>query len=128
MGKEAKDFTDDEKSVMLAKLIGLKPMKTRYGDPDFWRGEDGKLHAANFYHPENMRLAWDVLNWAAKREDDLDDYSYPYYFAQNIEWLFDTTEEIEDQLWAKPIADVQRLLMDQVIDTAFEAGLIEGIR
>ncbi len=70
-----------------------------------------------------MALAWRVLNWAATRDDEIDDYAYPYTLAQGVEFLFDTDLEIEDQLWAKPNA--QRAWLDRILSLALEAGLVE---
>ena len=61
-------MNDLENSILLAKAMGLKVMNTQYGDPAFWRGEDGKLHAANFYSPSNMPLALRAIQWGYKHD------------------------------------------------------------
>lgn len=109
-------LSDQEKSVMLAKAMGKSP-QNRQAVPD-WMIEipgiarnDKELESVvfNLYDPENMALAWRVLNWV--------NYT-PLSGAWNV-WFY-------DQLWMwVPPADAQRKWLDKVLELAIEAGLVE---
>jgi len=115
-------MTDQEKSVFLAKAMG-KPLWIIRLDVSMMGIEDSTI--SNLYDPANMSLAWMCLNWASERDDDIDDYSYPYYYAQGVEELFDTDVEIKDQIWAMSPAVAQCLWLDKILELAIEAGLVE---
>ncbi len=79
----------------------------------------------NLFDTDEMALAWRVLNWAANRNDRIDDYSYPYTIAQGAESLFSIDYEIEEQIWAWEPANAQRLWLDKILELAIEAELVE---
>jgi len=109
------NLSDERKSVMLATAMGLKtephPHEWEHPDhliviPDEW--DHGWELVEDFYSPENMHLAWRVLNWAARH--------FPYIY----EWW----EESIDMLEKSP-TDAQRLWLDEILEFAIEAGIVE---
>ncbi len=121
---EIDDLTDHEKSMLLAKVMELETFVDDFGKT--WINFPGTTKVAtDLYLEIHIALAWRVLNWASEQGHDIDDYSYPYYFAQGVEELFDTDVEIEHQIWAKPPADAQRLWLDKILELTIEAGLVK---
>ena len=103
-------LTDQEKSVLLAKAMGLEisPNGTYFKHLPDWNQE--YIWGNNFYDPANMALAWRSLNWADQQRalsDRLADYFIAYL------------------LWIEPPADAQRLWLDKILELALEAGIVE---
>jgi hypothetical protein len=77
----------------------------------------------NLYDPENMALAWRVLNWAAKKFHYGDSYSAGYRID---DWIMDEPIVKGDgayNIWDLPPAEAQRAWLDKILELAIEAGL-----
>lgn len=124
------DMTDNQKSVMLAKLMGWKvaniPLKEAYkrvivdangndlgltpvgGGVKPVEVEISSLKI-NLYEPRHMALAWRVLNWAKANYTKL---HMSVTKEHSIAWIFAYEP------------DGQRIALDKILELAIEAGLI----
>lgn len=124
-------MTDEEKSVALARLMGLEIDEGhRFEMPgDIWGGSDYWGWITNFYLPIHMALAWRVLNWALRNE-------IIYYGL--VDWLYATSDNIPDgyktagsnwfSIFFLPPAEAQRIWLDKILSLAIEAGLVEDTK
>lgn len=102
------EMSDQEKSVMLAKLCGWEAM------------------CPNLYDPGCMALAWRVLNWALSNDG-------PVFFRM-ADWLFAESQDTPDgyktgganwfRLLMHQPAAAQRAWLDMVLTLATEAGMV----
>lgn len=111
---DVKMSSDNEKSAMLARLMGWQMGRYSNGKPCFRppsRAPHGSyLH--DLYDPENMQLAWRVLNWAEQYGDFYDwFYAYDAEAGDEINWI------------AMPPAEAQRLWLDKILELAVRAGM-----
>jgi hypothetical protein len=115
-------LTDQEKSVMLARAMGLF---TNYDISNWSEWEREQLqHEAhskdglNLYKVINFPLAWRVLNWAWNLDpsDKLLASMGLYSWHEEIAWIVD---------FDKPPAEAQRLWLDCILKLAVESGVIE---
>ena len=122
-------LTDQEKSVMLARVIGWRI--NAHGDmfeiPDTSVDNVGWKWRSNFYSgvDASMEQAWLVLNWAAQRNDGISDYGWPYTVAEGIDEIFRYEDDDDLSLWDKDPADAQRAWLDQILTLTIEAGLVD---
>ncbi len=93
------NLTDHEKSTLLCRLAGI-PIER-------------DLIIANLYNPNNMDLAWTVLNYF----EDLD-MSTPSLNWRLFEYPLRTLA-----CESPPVA--QRLWLDKILSLAIEAGIVE---
>jgi len=134
-------MNDQEKSVMLAKAMGLEMAPHPiYGIdhqmfyvPVEW-GYDWEL-ADDFYHPSVMSLAWRVLNWAQQQEcfdagrHDLTGFTFNLTLIDS--WIGRMIGQKNmgrldsPSLFDLPPADAQRLWLDKILFLVIEAGLVE---
>lgn len=117
-------MNDQGKSVLLARAMEWEIQQWPHEHMVIIRVPPNRREVEDFYTAP-MEVVWLVLNWAAGRHDEIDDYSYPYTLRQSVESLFNTDYEIKEQLWAKDPAEAQRILLDTIFDAAVAAGLIE---
>ena len=109
-------MTDQEKSVVLARLCGWEPLSdTIYGITGhgtvLWKDEDGYMLdpdltlPLNLYDPANMALAAKVALWAFETilKDNSDEYRwvFAYKFFQNT-----------------------RMALDKILELAIAAGMV----
>lgn len=99
---DIKQMTPEEKSVMLARLVG----------------EPVDCHCGN--DPANMALAWRVGIWAG---DNLPKQSVT---ALNDFWLRKDTYPYEVFMWYEP--EAQRLWLDRILQLAIDEGMVENER
>lgn len=125
------EMSDQEKSVMLARLCGWKHehLPPKIGDTlglNIVTDKNGDLlHKGWFsfplayptipslYDPENMPLAWRVLNWA------LDHLTAPSHFFQLRQMVGDM------DLFVLPRDAAQRAWLDKILELATEAGMVK---
>lgn len=110
-------LTDQEKSVMLARLCGwvvsIAMPGTKYESASIYThyGE----RCSNLYDTKNMALAWRALNWAA---------------SQGITTQIHVIYQYKKGDWARMIdlapADAQRAWLDYILRKAIEAGMVEN--
>lgn len=97
-------LTDEEKTIVLAKLAGLEP-----------EIESNGVVCVDLYDPASMALAWRVLNWAA---------------SQGITTQIHVIYQYKKGDWARMIdlapADAQRAWLDYILRKAIEAGMVES--
>ena len=122
------ELSDQEKSVMLAKLWGwemeYEPPKYRNDYGTAFLMSNGKpLHAVQFrypaaypsipnlYDPVNMSLAWLGLNWA--------DTNLKGYDALDLYFWWD-----KGSLLSLPPEKAQRAWLDKILELAIEAGML----
>lgn len=120
------ELTDQEKSVKLARAMGWHVIadehRNRHGTfMIFHTGSDEPLYSTaiiatvkepdffnhycpNLYEPQNMSLAWRVLNWAADRQDILDSCMEDGFMEDIRDW------------WELPASEAQRLWLDRVLN------------
>ena len=118
-------MSDREKSVLLAKALGWEIQSWPNEERILIRVPPNRQPVENIYNPTNMALAWRVLNWASSRNDDIDDYSFPYVFYQGVEELFDWEDETETPMWGMPPVEAIRRILDTILKLVIEAGIIE---
>ena len=127
-------LSDQEKSIMLARALGLKvernypdsPPEHRlretyvisgngFGYECGWWSEGVTLDEAmlNLYDPSNMALAWRVLNWCHG-------YFPGHLINPIVKWWQETSE-----LVFLPPEKAQELWLDRILELAIEAGLVE---
>lgn len=109
-------MSDREKSLLLAKAMGLLK---RVGMVWYWKDEHAdyvigspkrlETQVPDLYDPVNMALAWRVHLWAVDHK--VIGLNYIRWFDSGIAcWLQE---------------DAQRLWLDQILELAVEAGIIE---
>lgn len=130
------NMSDNEKSVMLAKLCGWEMRQHSvykseyslymhgYGSHGYYMTDD----VPNLYDPANMAVAWRVLNWAnrqTKRESTSKG-------GRMVEWDVSWATYIDDWLspygyewYDMPPEEAQRALLDKILSLAIEAGMVE---
>lgn len=116
-------MNDKEKSAALTRLTGIG----KYTGPPVssfiksWQGEmdvttiDGTpfdYNAPNLYAPENMALAWQVLNWASDSRNPLSDTIDRW-------WVVNSPIEL-------PPKEAQALWLDKILELAIGAGLVKS--
>lgn len=115
------ELSDQEKSVMLARAMGWEVYPMYEGSPMMLFNAPGdEVNHSNLYLSENMALAWRVLNWGlvVKPTDPVGSIHSPDRIHNKLEdWLRTTF------LWGRP--DAQKQWLDQVLELAIEAGLME---
>jgi hypothetical protein len=125
MAMNISELTDQEKSVVLARLMGWEC--TPFGQiilpvPEEFDWFDISIQAPNIandtlYDQQNMALAWRVLNWASTDQ-------------VNSTLLWDQYQQFEEfwedsGMWHLPPADAQRRWLDKILEIAIEAGLVD---
>jgi hypothetical protein len=104
-------LTPEQKSVLLAKAMGLEIKTLDFKDDTFfvvpkdW-GMEWEWYE-DFYDSANMALAWRVLNWAHEQNPTWD-------------WMALTLKALR----SGP-ADAQRLWLDKTLELAIDAGIVE---
>ena len=130
------DWSDEQKSVMLAKAMGWEPtpapmpdvpllvmFKTNSGEPlystsvlcqmsldNFW-----ERHMPNLYYTQHMSLAWRVLNWAM-------DSNLSARARADIMALFYVDKPSALEI---PPADAQRMWLDKIIELVIDPDMVE---
>ncbi len=105
------NLTDQEKSVLLAKVMGWE-IETLPNYVDIFAPPDRWVKDANLYHPANMALAFQCHFWAIYYAPSVELRSkYCQWFDLNTIWM-------EEKL--------QSLILDSVLYIAIEAGLDDG--
>lgn len=121
------NLTDQEKSVMLARAMGLS--EPRYlSSSQVWIIENNNRpnlsvyvspKKFDLYDPANMALAWWVLNWA---------YAQKHWYKKHLGLMGDV---LYDKFWSDDTffelspTDAQRLWIDQILSLAIEAGIVK---
>lgn len=138
------EMTDQEKSVVLARLCGwlvtdeyfhsYHPPNGKGASVNHTKGYTAaqlfdKPLCMTLYAPANMSLAWRVLNWALSHNKDAGDE------FENL-WVYPFGDEIFAFMYAiaqsgsgrsvleLPPADAQRAWLDKIIKLATEAGMV----
>jgi hypothetical protein len=111
------EMTDQEKSVMLARLMGWPVQEDGWIYPDNYTVSLRDLYAIDQYgNPKRFALAWRVLNWFKGLEaGSLPEKPFFYSWGK-------FEESMKLNLNA---ADSLHLWLDTVLETAIEAGLVE---
>ena len=113
-----KELSDEQKSVMLAKLCGWNINQQDSGKAWITCPDDAYA-TTNLYRPAFMFLAWRVLNWASSNksphpeERDEMQHKMQEWLTYHVGWL--------DIL--SP-ASAQRLWLDKILELAIEAELV----
>lgn len=113
------ELSDQEKSVMLARLMG-KAVDCNCGKPDCKFGRESQQRTGrdwflpdvpNLYDPVNMSLAWLGLNWA--------DTNLKGYDALDLYFWWD-----KGSLLSLPPEKAQRAWLDKILELAYKAGML----
>lgn len=119
-------MTDEEKSVLLARLMGwIHPagdgflpgiwmIKTPHPNwtNNYWKAKPTILPGFNLYDEKYMALAWRILNWA------FDTFS----FTREGATVFVGGE---GSLFRIPPSEAQRKWLDDILSIAIEAGILQ---
>lgn len=110
-------LTDEEKSVMLAKLVGWEEVETNDFSTCFWIDDErGYFYVwetgEGLYSSDNMPLAWRILNWAHNNFVTVDRMAIHDMF-----WV--------TQIYGSKPEDAQRLWLDRVLEIAIKGGVVE---
>ena len=110
------DLSDQEKTVMLARLCGWGASTALGGtsyESIFIYTQDNE-RCVNLYDPANMALAWRVLNhvWSYQHLSDNQIVTWSYVIGYAIDG-------------STPPADAQRTWLDMILSLAIEAGMVE---
>lgn len=127
-------MSDEQKSVMLAKLCGwsfFEHMQYYYYLlvdaydnelaylPDYYNEfENDGNGRPNLYDPANMSLAWKCIEWVTappktlKMSEAALNTKFGYWWQGNA-------------MWAETAADAQRAWLDKILSLAVEAGMVE---
>lgn len=141
-------LSDKQKSLMLANAMGWKPTpEPEPGIPMlvmFETGDGERLYSTSvlcqtsledfwdrympcLYYPQNMSLAWRVLNWAIWGDDlspspRIDEYRT---IKSEIErWWFHPKPGSLAPCYLPP-ADAQRMWLNKILELVIEAGLVD---
>lgn len=140
-------MTPEEKSVVLARLCGWKPLGKEkaftgggvlaiiYDDKDEWIGTiDLDESTFDLYDEKNMALAWRVLNWAMSLSDvrltrpvtGLQTESIEVEFDLHLaEWFTEMSPTGDGRsLTDLPPAEAQAAWLDKILELAYEAGMV----
>lgn len=118
------NMTDEQKSVMLAKLVGWEVSErhgvesVHYIDAVFVSTDKftARLTGPDFLYADKwMALAWRVLNWAADR--------LPGETGQR-QSFFKMLNGSGSALWWLSPEQAQRLWLDKILSLAIEAGMV----
>jgi len=114
-------MNNHEKSVEILKLMGWRPVQMPKFHSEGWyrladengnwnpsdyssKTQDGAwLSAPNLYKPENVVIAWRVLNWVARKSP----------FKMEFFGYWDNGD-----LWTKPLETAQAEWLDKVLELA----------
>ena len=98
------ELNDEQKTAILAELANMTPDVMNSG-----------VLCVDLYDPQNMALAWRVLNHV---------WSYQHLFDnQIVTWSYVIGYAIDGSL---PPADAQRTWLDMILSLAIEAGMVAG--
>lgn len=124
-------MTDQEKSVVLARLCGWEPLSdtidgiTGHGTVLF-EDEDGYMLdpeptlPLNLYDPANMALAWRVHLWTNSVDDPLGNKAkYHLFIAYRAWWDYSV---VNCDIWNNK--DWQRAWLDKILELATAAGMV----
>ena len=111
-----------DKSVLLAKAMGWE-----FTQDAIIPWQDGEEHVLvdlplDLYAPENMALAWRVLNWA---DTILWYHSEPNVFKWSKGDVFQEWWDMKT-IFGLPPAEAQAAWLDKILELAIEAGLVEA--
>jgi hypothetical protein len=124
------ELTDEEKSVLLAKAMGLMVEKkmtnpwvawfgneedARYVDVIFYTDNEGYLRETCNFYDGHMEAAWQVLNWVGQ----WDQISQWTQYTQFWGWWD------QHDVWLIEYPKAQHLWLDKILELAIEAGLVE---
>lgn len=125
---DIKDFTDIEKSVILAKLCGweVREEDTRAGIRIWIKASNYRHATTDLYKPEFMALAWQVLNWAWYKIITVRNSKNTLTHMDSM--MFYITEFCmgNDDLFAMASEEAQRRWLDEILKLSIEQGLIEA--
>ena len=116
------EMSDSEKSVLLARAMGIVEPGPVTGNEWAVIGPVIRLEVLNFYDELNMALAWRVLNWISgeDRETDIHSIKKLPAFLEFDRWWTNK----DNFLFQLSPADAQRAWLDKVLSLALAAGLV----
>ena len=122
--KNLSELSDEQKSVMLARLCGWKYKKRGILGNSWWAEDDliydecydqSEARLLDLYDTKNMSLAWRVLNWAM-------DSNLSAREKADIMALFYVDKPFALEM--SP-AEAQCAWLDKILSLAIEAGMLE---
>lgn len=126
------EMSDQEKSAVLAQIANIKGLFVRHVPAKYstssdrsydiddhpaydivsYRTERGHvLIDVDLYDPDNMSLAWRVLNWAAETWADGNWINWAMYEPY---FLLDKPPDVAQRAW-----------LDKILELAIEAGMVD---
>lgn len=120
------EMSEQEKSVMLARLVGweVNQNNSPVGQIFIYYDRPRSNAIANLYDTANMALAWRVLNWfwafCKPLETPQQVTMWDGYHADLILWMIDYGSSYEDM----PPAEAQAAWLDKILELAIEAGMV----